>query len=61
MGPGGLRPLTPRSVRSKAAVDEVEEGVVAVGRVGDQHGRRQSALAALEAGIEAAHSRGCRS
>ena len=32
---------------------EVEEGVVAVGRVGDQHGRRQPALAALEAGVEA--------
>src|SRR4030095_15885348 len=32
---------------------EVEKGVVAVGRVGDQHGRREAALAALETGLEA--------
>ena len=32
---------------------QVEEGVVAVRRLGHQHGRRQPALAALQAGLEA--------
>ena len=49
---GGARPFTPRSVRSKAAMAEIEEAVIAAGVRRHDEAGRQSALAAREAGIE---------
>ena len=48
-GPGDGRPSTPRSVRSKAGLREIEEGIVAVCCLGDQQLRRLAAFAAGQA------------